>query len=126
MVHYGTISSRNQMMKSAAQRDKVSADLGRVLCFEMEAAGLMNSFPCLVVRGICDYADSYKNIKQLLENQGFRNVLDETVGFASDVAQFLSKSQTQTRSQGKYACPSCDQVFEHTFGTLILLHPLWQ
>jgi hypothetical protein len=31
------------------------------LCFEMEAAGLMDSFPCLVVRGICDYSDSHKN-----------------------------------------------------------------
>jgi hypothetical protein len=31
-----------------------------VLCFDMEAAGLMDSFPCLVVRGICDYADSQK------------------------------------------------------------------
>jgi nucleoside phosphorylase len=61
IVHYGTIASGNQVMKSAAQRDKVSADLGGVLCFEMEAAGLMNSFPCLVVRGICDYADSHKN-----------------------------------------------------------------
>lgn len=28
---------------------------------EMEAAGLMNSFPCLVIRGICDYADAHKN-----------------------------------------------------------------
>jgi nucleoside phosphorylase len=27
----------------------------------MEAAGLMNSFPCLVIRGICDYADSHKD-----------------------------------------------------------------
>ncbi|KAJ5335874.1 uncharacterized protein N7506_003896 [Penicillium brevicompactum] len=27
----------------------------------MEAAGLMDDFPCLVVRGICDYADSHKN-----------------------------------------------------------------
>ncbi|KAF4772413.1 hypothetical protein HAV15_002034 [Penicillium sp. str.  len=27
----------------------------------MEAAGLMNDFPCLVVQGICDYADSHKN-----------------------------------------------------------------
>jgi hypothetical protein len=28
----------------------------------MEAAGLMNSsFPCLVIRGISDYADSHKN-----------------------------------------------------------------
>jgi nucleoside phosphorylase len=60
-VHYGTIASGNQVIKSAAQRDKVSAELGGVLCFEMEAAGLMNSFPCLVIRGICDYADSHKN-----------------------------------------------------------------
>jgi nucleoside phosphorylase len=61
VVHYGTIASGNQVMRSAAERDKVSAELGGVLCFDMEAAGLMNSFPCLVIRGICDYADSHKN-----------------------------------------------------------------
>ncbi|RYN52006.1 hypothetical protein AA0117_g13375 [Alternaria alternata] len=61
LVHYGTIASGNQVIKDAAVRDKLSAELGGVLCFEMEAAGLMNSFPCLVVRGICDYADSHKN-----------------------------------------------------------------
>lgn len=33
----------------------------RILCFEMEAAGLVNTIPCLVIRGICDYADSHKN-----------------------------------------------------------------
>jgi hypothetical protein len=27
----------------------------------MEAAGLMNTFPCLLIQGICDYADSHKN-----------------------------------------------------------------
>ncbi|KAF2400563.1 hypothetical protein EJ06DRAFT_396946 [Trichodelitschia bisporula] len=48
-------------MQGATTRDSLSAELGGVLCFEMEAAGLMNSFPCLVVRGICDYADSHKN-----------------------------------------------------------------
>ncbi|KAJ8113226.1 hypothetical protein OPT61_g4604 [Boeremia exigua] len=63
MVHYGTIASGNQVIRSAAERDRVSAELGGVLCFEMEAAGLMNSFPCLVIRGICDYADSHKNKK---------------------------------------------------------------
>jgi nucleoside phosphorylase len=61
VVHYGTIASGNQVMRNAAERDRVSAELGGVLCFEMEAAGLMNSFPCLVIRGICDYADSHKN-----------------------------------------------------------------
>jgi len=63
VVHYGTIASGNQVMRDAVERDKVSAKLGGVLCFEMEAAGLMNSFPCLVIRGICDYADSHKNKK---------------------------------------------------------------
>ena len=61
VVHYGTIASGNQVMRSAAERDRVSEELGGVLCFEMEAAGLMNKFPCLVIRGICDYADSHKN-----------------------------------------------------------------
>lgn len=27
----------------------------------MEAAGLMLDFLCIVIRGVCDYADSYKN-----------------------------------------------------------------
>jgi nucleoside phosphorylase len=61
VVHYGTIASGNRVMKDAKERDRISAELGEVLCFEMEAAGLMNSFPCLTVRGICDYADSHKN-----------------------------------------------------------------
>ncbi|GFN13668.1 hypothetical protein ABZX51_006830 [Aspergillus tubingensis] len=61
MIHYGTIASGNQVMKDGVERDKISFEFGGVLCFEMEAAGLMNTFPCLVIRGICDYADSHKN-----------------------------------------------------------------
>jgi nucleoside phosphorylase len=61
VVHYGTIASGNQVMRDGRTRDRVSRELGGILCFEMEAAGLMNSFPCLVIRGICDYADSHKN-----------------------------------------------------------------
>ncbi|KAK6523104.1 hypothetical protein TWF694_006002 [Orbilia ellipsospora] len=58
MIHYGQIASANCLMKDAKIRDQLSKD---VLCFEMEAAGLMNHFPCLVIRGICDYSDSHKN-----------------------------------------------------------------
>lgn len=61
MVHYGTIASGNQVMRDGATRDQISYEFRGVLCFEMEAAGLMNNFPCPVVRGICDYADSHKN-----------------------------------------------------------------
>ncbi|EHK20561.1 uncharacterized protein TRIVIDRAFT_112704, partial [Trichoderma virens Gv29-8] len=61
-VHYGLIASGNQVIKDAAFRNKLNKDLGgHVLCVEMEAAGLMNNFPCVVIRGICDYADSHKN-----------------------------------------------------------------
>ena len=63
MVHYGTIASGNQVIRDGVQRDRLSSELGNILCFEMEAAGLMNSFLCLVIRGICDYADSHKNKK---------------------------------------------------------------
>lgn len=61
VIHYGTIASGNQVMRYGAERDKISATLGGVLCFEMEAAGLVNRFPCLVIRGVSDYADSHKN-----------------------------------------------------------------
>jgi nucleoside phosphorylase len=63
ILHYGTIVLGNQVIRDGAERDRVSVELGGVLCFEMEAAGLMNSFPYLVIRGICDYADSHKNKK---------------------------------------------------------------
>ncbi|OTA86727.1 hypothetical protein M434DRAFT_399781 [Hypoxylon sp. CO27-5] len=59
-IHYGLIASANQLMRDALTRDKLSKD-NNVLCFEMEAAGLMNHFPCLVIRGICDYSDTHKN-----------------------------------------------------------------
>lgn len=61
-VHYGTIASGNSVIKDAMTRDQYANDPELdILCFEMEAAGLMNNFPCLVIRGICDYSDSHKN-----------------------------------------------------------------
>lgn len=59
-VFYGLIASGNRVIKDAHVRNKWAKKCG-VLCFEMEAAGIMNTFPCLVIRGICDYADSSKN-----------------------------------------------------------------
>lgn len=59
-VHYGLIASGNQVMKDGQTRDRLAKDIG-ILCFEMEAAGLMNQISCLVIRGICDYSDSHKN-----------------------------------------------------------------
>jgi nucleoside phosphorylase len=60
IVHYGLVASGNRVMRDGVTREKLRRHLD-VLCFEMEAAGLMDSFPCLIIRGICDYADSHKH-----------------------------------------------------------------
>ncbi|KAL5092111.1 hypothetical protein Trisim1_002003 [Trichoderma cf. simile WF8] len=61
-VHFGMIASGNQVIEDAELRDKLKKDLdGDVLCVETEAAGLAEIVSCLVIRGICDYADSHKN-----------------------------------------------------------------
>ncbi|KAG5771751.1 hypothetical protein H9Q72_001820 [Fusarium xylarioides] len=59
-IYYGGIGSANTVMKDSSIRDQIARDLD-VLCFEMEAAGLMDIMPCLPIRGICDYSDSHKS-----------------------------------------------------------------
>ncbi|KAI1115623.1 hypothetical protein F5Y14DRAFT_409764 [Nemania sp. NC0429] len=59
-IHYGIIASGNQVIKHATTRDRLAQEFNTI-CFEMEAAGLMDSLQCLVVRGICDYSDSHKS-----------------------------------------------------------------
>lgn len=59
-IHYGLIASADQVMKDAHTRDKLAKEQG-ILCFEMEAAGLMDRFSCVVIRGICDYSDTHKS-----------------------------------------------------------------
>ncbi|KAM3075825.1 hypothetical protein ACMFMG_007950 [Clarireedia jacksonii] len=58
-IHYGLIASGNYLVKDAIVRDRFTAEMD-VLCFDTEA---INYFPCLVIRGICDYSDSHKNKK---------------------------------------------------------------
>ncbi|GKZ48553.1 hypothetical protein AbraIFM66951_000628 [Aspergillus brasiliensis] len=61
VVHYGNIASGNQVMKHGLTRDRIAQTTPGILCFEMEAAGIMDYLSCLVIRGICDYSDSHKN-----------------------------------------------------------------
>ncbi|KAL7904346.1 hypothetical protein GGI35DRAFT_472426 [Trichoderma velutinum] len=60
VVHRGTIASGELVIKDAKQRDRLAQQYG-LLCFEMEAAGALADFPCMVIRGISDYCDSHKN-----------------------------------------------------------------
>ncbi|KAK6497864.1 hypothetical protein TWF481_012263 [Arthrobotrys musiformis] len=62
VVHYGTIGSANTVLKDGDTREKLRKDLG-VICVDMETAGIIDDLPCLIIRGISDYADSHKTKK---------------------------------------------------------------
>ncbi|KAF9639619.1 hypothetical protein BFW01_g11425 [Lasiodiplodia theobromae] len=91
-VHYGLIASANKLMKDAVIRDTLARE-HNVLCFEKEAAGLMNHFPCLVIRGICDYADSHKN-KQW---QGFAAMT--AVAYAKDLLNHVAPNRVEAEKK---------------------------
>ena len=60
LIHFGLIGTADTVQKSAAHRDKHAESEG-VIAFEMEGAGVWNKFNCLIIKGVCDYADSHKN-----------------------------------------------------------------
>lgn len=62
LIHFGLYASGDKVMKSGEEREIVAKDEG-VVAFEMEGAGVWEGFPgrCLVIKAVCDYADSHKN-----------------------------------------------------------------
>ncbi|KAJ6032492.1 hypothetical protein N7540_003224 [Penicillium herquei] len=91
-IHYGLVASGNQLMKDALIRDKLAAEKD-FLCFEMEAAGLMNTFPCLIIHGICDYSDSHKN----KEWQGYAAMV--AAAYAKDLLQRIAPNRIEAEER---------------------------
>ncbi|KAK4644806.1 hypothetical protein QC761_308170 [Podospora bellae-mahoneyi] len=65
MVHLGIMASGDNVVKSAPYRDKIVAESklkleANIIGFEMEGAGVWDTFPCIVIKAVCDYADSHK------------------------------------------------------------------
>ncbi|KAL4882682.1 nucleoside phosphorylase domain-containing protein [Aspergillus karnatakaensis] len=88
-IHYGLIASGNQVVKSAVVRDNLAHQLGAI-CFELEASGLMDEFPCLVIRGISDYADSHKN------NDWQPYAAAVAAAYAKELLSCVSAAQTES------------------------------
>ncbi|KAE9577815.1 hypothetical protein CGCF415_v012447 [Colletotrichum fructicola] len=59
-IFFGQVASGDTVMKSGERRDSIARE-HNVIAFEMEGAGVWDQVPCLVVKGVCDYADSHKN-----------------------------------------------------------------
>ena len=89
-VHHGLIASGNRVMKNAISRDIAAQQ--DILAFEMEAAGLMNHFPCLIIRGICDYSDSHKN----KEWQGYAAMT--AAAYAKDLLYRIATNQVEAEA----------------------------
>jgi nucleoside phosphorylase len=94
------IASTNQVICHGPTRDKIAGDLGAICFDEMEAAGVMNNFPCLVIRGICDYADTHKNKRW----QGYAAAT--AAAFAKELLGFTPK---QEMLKMRPACESTSQ-----------------
>ncbi|RAO74243.1 uncharacterized protein BHQ10_010255 [Talaromyces amestolkiae] len=62
VVHIGRIASADTVMKSGTHRDKLAVAEG-IIALEMEGAGVWDNFPCIIIKGVCDYADSHKDSK---------------------------------------------------------------
>ncbi|WQF89312.1 Putative NACHT nucleoside triphosphatase, P-loop containing nucleoside triphosphate hydrolase [Colletotrichum destructivum] len=94
VVHYGVIASGNSVIKDGISRDEIAQRLGdKCICFEMEAAGLMDNFPCLVIRGICDYADTHKNDR-------WQNYSAATAAaFAKELLQVIDSEDVESASR---------------------------
>ncbi|KAI0193485.1 hypothetical protein F4808DRAFT_453229 [Astrocystis sublimbata] len=96
-IFYGLIASGNRVIKDGHFRNELAQKCD-VLCFEMEAAGILNIFPCLVIRGICDYADSSKN--KLWQEYASATAAAYAKLLLSEVAQAQAQTEGQYELSG--------------------------
>ena len=59
-IHFGPFALGDNVMKSVKHRDYIVREV-RAIGFEMEGAGVWSVVPTIVVKAVCDYADSHKN-----------------------------------------------------------------
>lgn len=103
MVHYGVVVTGYQSVSHAPTRKRIREEHGAI-CVDRQAAGLMNYFPCLVIRGISDYADSHKNDSRKAYAAA------TAAACAKEILEYLPvkgepRKKTKERKRGQY--PSC-------------------
>ncbi|KAM0458279.1 hypothetical protein ACHAO4_003007 [Trichoderma viride] len=59
-IFFGCFGSGDRVIRSGEERDKLARE-HKIVAVEMEGAGVWDEFPCIVIKGISDYADSHKN-----------------------------------------------------------------
>ncbi|KAK6543001.1 hypothetical protein TWF694_006932 [Orbilia ellipsospora] len=105
VIHYGIIASGNQVIKDGITRDHIGVDVGAI-CFEMEVAGLIDHFPCLAIRGICDYSDSHKNKRW----QPYAALT--AAAYAKELLYQIAPSGTVSSVMGLSSTGECKRIFD--------------
>lgn len=59
-IHIGSVGTTNTVVHSAKHRDRY-AENEDITAFETAAAGVWGKFNCVVIEGVCGYADSHEN-----------------------------------------------------------------
>jgi nucleoside phosphorylase len=59
-VFIGQVGSADTVLKSGIDRDRLAREHD-ILAFESEGSGIWEEFPCVIVKGVCDYADSHNS-----------------------------------------------------------------
>ncbi|RBQ71590.1 hypothetical protein VDGD_09488 [Verticillium dahliae] len=59
-LHVGRFGSGDMVVRCGKARDRL-IEQHTILGFEMEGAGIWGELPCLVIKGVCNYADSHAN-----------------------------------------------------------------
>ncbi|PCG92612.1 NB-ARC [Penicillium occitanis (nom. inval.)] len=59
-IHFGRMACSSQVVKTGQERDRIASEEG-VIGFEMESAGTWDYIPTIVIKSVCDYADSHKD-----------------------------------------------------------------
>ncbi|UKZ80137.1 hypothetical protein TrVFT333_007902, partial [Trichoderma virens FT-333] len=111
-IHYGVIASGNTLIKDPTRRAELVRQTGEdCICFEMEAAGLMNHFPCLVIRGISDYADSHKN------DRWQRYAAAVAAAYAKELLEHVSSQTPTALNDLNQASPAAtNEIIHRRFG----------
>jgi nucleoside phosphorylase len=85
IIFIGSFGSSDKVLKSGEDRDWVAKRYG-VLAFETESAGVWDELPCIIVKGVCNYADSHGN----------KRWQDFAAATAASVAKSLVERYTKT------------------------------
>ncbi|OAQ69057.1 kinesin light [Pochonia chlamydosporia 170] len=99
-IHYGNIASGNALIISSEKRNAFYEKY-QVLCFEMESAGVMHHNQALVIRGICDYADSHKN------KRWQKYAAATAAAYAKEVLLLVPPAETSNRGEPAQIVARC-------------------